>query len=118
MLMWVVLIAGSLFMIGGLAVVGIALFGVYRFPYVLQRVHAAAIIDTLGLLLILLATVILSVLSFASVQEIVISILKLLLILIFFWASSPVASHLICALEVSTSEKYKKYCEVKMDERS
>ena len=37
--------------------------------------------------------------------------LKMALIVVFLWCASPVSSHLIARLEVSTNDRLKKYCE-------
>lgn len=79
----------------GLFVVCVAALGLFRFRYVLNRMHAAAMVDTLGLLLILLGLVLLCGLSVLSV--------KLVLILLFVWLTSPVTSHLIANVELLTA---------------
>lgn len=74
-----------------------AVFGVYRFHYVLNRMHAAAMGDTMGILMIMLGLVVANGFSFVS--------FKLLLIVLLFWMTSPVASHLIGRLELVTNEE-------------
>ena len=83
----------------------IAMVGVYRFDYVLTRIHAAAIIDTLGTLLIFLGMILLRGLGWASA--------KIVLILIFQWVTSPVSTHRISKAEIMTNPDYDKHCEVK-----
>lgn len=89
----------------GLACCVIAMVGVYRFDYVLTRIHAAAIIDTLGTLLIFLGMILLRGLGWASA--------KIVLILIFQWVTSPVSTHHISKAEILTNPDYDKHCEVK-----
>lgn len=90
---------------GGAITACIAVYGVYRFHFVLNRMHAAAINDTMTILLIFGALLICSGFSFTS--------LKFLLVLAFLWLASPVSSHLISRLEVLTDkENVKKECEV------
>lgn len=96
-------ILGTLFMAVGLIFVIIAMFGVYRFKYVLNRMHAAAICDTLGMLFCMVGVMICFGLSFAT--------LKCLLVLVFFWLASPVSSHLISRLELTTNEEMRKKLE-------
>ncbi len=94
-----------LFLFSGVIAACCAVYGVYRFHFVLNRMHAAAIIDTLALLLVMTALIICSGISF--------QMLKLLLVLGFLWFASPVSSHLISRLEVeSEQEIVKKECEV------
>ena len=45
----------ALFTLGGLFILITGVVGVYRFHYALNRVHSAALIDTLGILLMLIA---------------------------------------------------------------
>ena len=89
-------IIGIIFMSIGFVFVAIAMFGVYRFKYVLNRMHAVAICDTMGMFFILLS-LILATCSPAYLP-------KLLLLLLFLWIGSPIASHLVSRLEVSTDE--------------
>ena len=68
--------------------------GFYKFKYVMNRMHAAALGDTLGIGSVLLAVAILT-------GELV-PILKLLLILVFMFLTGPVVTHLIAGAEVET----------------
>ncbi|MBQ0001070.1 MAG: monovalent cation/H(+) antiporter subunit G [Clostridiales bacterium] len=93
---WLRFIAGSIFLIMGLGIFVVEMIGVFRFKYVLNRMHAAAMGDTLGIGFSLLGLIIMSGFTFTS--------LKLLLVIIFLWFSSPTSSHLIARLEVATNE--------------
>ena len=46
----------------------LSLYGVYRFDYVLTRIHAAAVVDTLGTLLIFIGMILLRGLGWASAK--------------------------------------------------
>ena len=48
----------ALFTLGGLFILITGVVGVYRFRYALNRVHSAALIDTLGILLMLIGVMI------------------------------------------------------------
>ncbi len=85
----------------------IELIGVYRFQYVLNRMHATAIGDTLGIGICLLGLMFLSGFNFTT--------FKIGLIIVFFWLASPVSSHLISRLEVTTNENLKDECELPDD---
>ena len=74
-----------------------AVIGVFRFHYVLNRMHAAALGDTMGILMIMLGLAVASGVNLLS--------LKLMLIIFLFWTASPVASHLIGRLELTTNEE-------------
>lgn len=93
MLSWIRFILSSALMISGLIILAAAVIGLYKFDYVLNRMHAAAMGDTLGLMLCLLSLTV-------SAPDIWVA-LKLLLIIFFLWLASPVSSHLIARLEVT-----------------
>ena len=84
-----------------------AVIGVFRFHYVLNRMHAAALGDTMGILLIMMGLAVASGVNLLS--------LKLLLLVFLFWTASPVASHLIGRLELVTNEELNR--EVKLWKR-
>ena len=87
----------ALLMLLGLVFEISAVIGVFRFRYVLNRMHAAAMGDTLGILFLLLGLAVANGASMLSV--------KLLLLVALFWMASPVASHLIGRLELVTNEE-------------
>lgn len=78
----------------GLFTVCVGTLGLFRFKCVLNRMHAAAMVDTLGVLGVVLGLLLLC--SSAVVC------LKLVIILIFLWLTSPIASHLIAKMELLT----------------
>ena len=104
---WVRLILGSAFLIGGLIIFFTEIFGVFHFRYVLNRMHAAAMGDTLGIGSCMIGLVIFSGINFTS--------LKFLLIIVFLWFASPVSSHVLSRLEVATNENLESYCKVYTD---
>ncbi len=93
---WVRLIVSAVFLLLGLLVFISAAIGVNKFKRALNRIHAAALGDTLGILFMILGLVVWKGISFAS--------FKLLLVVLFFWLASPVAGHMISRLEVMTDE--------------
>lgn len=98
---WIRFIFGALFLLCGLLIFLIEMVGVFRFRYVLNRMHAAAMGDTLGIACSMLGLIIINGLNFTS--------LKLLCIIVFLWFSSPTSSHLIARLEVTTDEEWEKH---------
>ena len=104
---WFRLILGSAFLIGGLIIFFTEIFGVFHFRYVLNRMHAAAMGDTLGIGSCMIGLVIFSGINFTS--------LKFLLIIVFLWFASPVSSHVLSRLEVATNEDLESYCKVYTD---
>lgn len=93
---WIQFLVGAGLLLAGLVTFIIEMIGVFRFRYILNRMHAAAIGDTLGIGLALLGIIVMNGFNFTS--------LKLFLVIIFLWFSSPVSSHLIARLEVTTNE--------------
>lgn len=98
---WIRFLAGAVFLLIGLGIFIIEMIGVFRFKYVLNRMHAAAMGDTLGIGSCLLGLIIISGFNFTS--------LKLFLVILFLWLSSPTSSHLIARLEVTTDEEPKQH---------
>ena len=97
------------------ALVGLGLFcfavgvvGVNSFDFVLNRMHASGICDTLGTLLIILGLVVANGFNFYS--------LKLILVLGLLWIASPVGSHLLSLIEERTSAHVEEF--IKNDEEA
>lgn len=106
---WIRFIFGALFLLGGVLIFLIEMVGVFRFRYVLNRMHAAAMGDTLGIACSLIGLMIISGFNFTS--------LKLFCVIAFLWFSSPTSSHLIARLEVATDEERREhYTVVTLDE--
>ncbi len=74
----------------------IAIYGVYKFGFVMNRMHAAAIGDTLGLMLGSAGLIILKGFSWFS--------LKMILVVILLWMTSSISSHVIMRMEYSIDE--------------
>lgn len=89
-------VIGFVFLIAALIIFFIEIYGVFKYKYSINRMHSAALGDTLGITLALIGLMIFFGVSFTT--------LKLGLILCFLWCSSPVSSHLIAALQVETDE--------------
>ena len=83
------LVTGLVFMI-------LAVFGVNRFHRALNRMHAAAMGDTLGILFVFAGLILIRGFSMDS--------LKLFLVILFFWTAGPVSGHMISRLEAMTDE--------------
>ncbi|MBE6948690.1 MAG: monovalent cation/H(+) antiporter subunit G [Ruminococcaceae bacterium] len=98
------LILTAVFMAAGVFVIISSLLGVYRFKFALNRIHSAALTDTLGFGLIIIGLMISS--------ESLFSVLKLLALLVFMWLTNPVASHMLAKLEVVTDKEIEHHCKV------
>ena len=99
---WIRFLAGVGLLLTGMGIFALQLFGVYKFKYVLNRMHAAAMGDTLGIGVSLIGLIVLSGLNLTSV--------KIALIIAFLWMASPVSSHLISRLEVVTNPELAREC--------
>ncbi len=104
---WVRFGFAAVFCTAGVLVILLSVFGVFRFKYVLNRMHVAALGDTLGISLALLGLVIAR--GFGPESW------KLLLVIALFWIASPVSSHLIARLETTTNEKLGDYVREKRE---
>ena len=98
------LILTAAFMALGLFVCCVGVYGVFKLKYAANRMHAAALNDTMGISLCLVGLAI-------SAPD-VFTALKILLVVVFLWLASPVASHLLCRLEVETNEQRGEYMNV------
>lgn len=105
---WAQFIIGISLLLVGICIFFIQILGVFKFKYVLNRMHAAAMGDTLGIGASLLGLMVLNGFSFTS--------LKMGLIIAFLWLASPVSSHLISRLEVTINPHLKEFCELPEEE--
>lgn len=104
MLDWIIFAITALLFLGGIVVLYIAVLGTYRFGFALNRIHAAAMSDTLAMSLFLIAIMLAS--------HDVWMILKLLLVVAFAWCTSPVVAHMLLKLEYITDDRLSLYCEL------
>jgi multicomponent Na+:H+ antiporter subunit G len=107
MLEWARFLVGAGMLLVGLLIFLLQIFGVFKFKYVLNRMHAAAMGDTLGIGISLTGLILLSGFNITSV--------KMGLVLVFLWLASPVSSHLISRLEVVTNEHLAEHCDLPAD---
>lgn len=105
---WMQFLLGTGLLIFGMSVFVLEIFGTFKFKYVLNRMHAAAVGDTFGIGISLLGLMVLSGFKFVT--------LKMGLVIVFLWLASPVSSHLIARLEVTTNEHIGELCERKVIE--
>ncbi len=101
-------VIGALLLFFGVITMVVATVGLFRFHYVLNRMQAAALIDTLGILSVLSGLIVLSGCTVLSA--------KMLLIILFLWLASPVTSHLIARAEVTLHPAIEEECEVIHDD--
>ena len=94
---WVRFVFAAICLVFAAVMESIAVFGVYKFKFVMNRMHAAAIGDTLGLMLGALGLIILKGISWFS--------LKMFIVVIFLWMTSAISSHVIMRMEYSIDEE-------------
>ena len=97
-------VAGLLLLILGIVIFIFELAGFMKYKYILNRMHAAGMGDTLGIFICLFGLVLICGVHFISA--------KLLLVIVFLWFASPTASHLISRLEAVTDEEINKYVDI------
>lgn len=93
---WIRFVAAAACLVIGLVFMILAVFGVNRFHRALNRMHAAAMGDTLGILFVFLGLMLMRGFSMDS--------LKLFLVILLFWTAGPVSGHMISRLEAMTDE--------------
>ncbi|MCR5204394.1 MAG: monovalent cation/H(+) antiporter subunit G [Lachnospiraceae bacterium] len=81
----------------GMIFILISCIGVFRMKFALNRMHSASIADTCGILFCTVGLCVLSGFTFMT--------LKMLLVLVVFWLTSPISGHLISNLIKTTKEK-------------
>lgn len=104
MLEWLRFAVSAVCTLGGLFVLISGVVGIFRFKYALSRIHAAALFDTVGILLMLVGLMVADGLTVAT--------LKMIVVIVFLWLTSPVASHLIGRLEVTINDNLEKDMDV------
>ena len=93
---WIRFALSAACLVTGLVFMILAVFGVNRFHRALNRMHAAAMGDTLGILFVFAGLILIRGFSMDS--------LKLFLVILFFWTAGPVSGHMISRLEAMTNE--------------
>ena len=96
MLEWIRFALTAVLVVVGLFLLATGVVAQYRFKYVLNRMHAASMGDSLGLFLVAVAMCI-------SAPD-VWTVFKLLLVSFFVWITSPTGGHLIARLELTSNE--------------
>ena len=88
------IVLAVLIMSMGVFSVLVSALGLFRFKCVLNRIHAAAVTDTVGVLCLMVGLAILCGLTLTTV--------KLGVIVVFMWLAGPVVTHLIAKMELLT----------------
>ena len=102
------LIIAGVLILGGVIAGAVSILGVFRFRFVMNRMHCAAILDTLAMALILGGLMVAS----SDMRYIP----KLAAALLMLWIGSPAASHLVGRMEISTDETVPEHIQLEEDE--
>ncbi|MBR5382162.1 MAG: monovalent cation/H(+) antiporter subunit G [Oscillospiraceae bacterium] len=94
-------VIGCVLVAVGVVILFTAVVGMFRFKYTLNRMHSAAMADTLGIGFIMLGCIVLYGFSAATG--------KMILLLVFLWLTAPISSHLLARMDILTQEKPGKY---------
>ena len=81
-----------------------AMVGLFRFDFTLNRLHAAAIADTLALGLVLLGVMV--AVGFRAV------LWKLVLVLVIQWYTSPLSGHMLAQFEYRVNQNLEQHLEL------
>ena len=101
-------VLGLILMCLGTVVFVFGVIGIYKYNFVLNRMHAAGMGDTLGLFLCLLGLIFISGFNYTS--------LKFFLICTFMWFTSPTSSHLLSGLEALCDDEVSKNADVRVED--
>ena len=96
-------VISAVLMAFGVISIALGLLGVFKFRFVMNRMHCAAIIDTFGLAGILGGLMVLT----GSLEYIP----KLAAALMLMWIGSPIASHLVGRMEITTDDTASEHME-------
>ena len=102
MIDWIRFGISAAFIIAGLIILSIATYGVFKFKFALNRIHSASMMDTLALILFVLA--------FAVYKGFTPVTVKILLVLCFQWFTSPIATHMLAKAEYKTDPHLCEHC--------
>ena len=117
---WIVFVLVAFFVLSSVFMIFCGILGVYKYKYVLNRMNAAALIDTLALLLMNIGLIISTIYRYASTGEFssstILTVFKIFLIVIVMWLTSPISGHLISKLEYVTNEKIEEEIKINKEE--
>ena len=95
MIEWIRFWIVAVILVCGVLAFALEVAGLLRFGFVMNRMHATGIGDSLGLGCIVLALIVATGLNLAS--------MKLFLLILFMWMTSPVSTHFLSRIEMNTN---------------
>lgn len=81
-----------------------AIVGLFRFDFALNRLHASAIADTMGL-----ALLVLGVMIAVGLRPV---LWKLLLVVVLQWCTSPLSGHMLAQFEYRVNQNLEQHLEL------
>lgn len=99
----------ALCVLGGCFALLTAIVGLFRFDFALNRLHASAIADTLGL-----ALLVLGVMIAVGLRPV---LWKLLLVVVLQWCTSPLSGHMLAQFEYQVNQNLEQYLELPAGEQ-
>lgn len=94
----------ALCVLGGCLALLSAIVGLFRFDFALNRLHASAIADTMGLLLLVLGVMIA-----VGLRPV---LWKLLLVVVLQWCTSPLSGHMLAQFEYRVNQNLERHLEL------
>lgn len=101
---WIRFAIVALLLLAGLFTMVVALLGLFRFDFALNRIHAAAMADTLSLLLFIAGAIV--AVGFHAVAW------KLALVVALQWCTSPLSSHMLAKFEFTADENLAQHVDI------
>lgn len=101
---WLRFVLVALCMLGGMFTMVMAILGLFRFDFALNRIHSSAMGDTLSLFLFVLGLVI-------AVGWNVVA-LKLVMVLALQWLTSPLSAHMLSQFEYRSDKQLQQYIDL------
>ena len=99
----------ALCVLGGCFALLTAIVGLFRFDFALNRLHASAIADTMGL-----ALLVLGVMIAVGLRPV---LWKLLLVVVLQWCTSPLSGHMLALFEYQVNQNLEQHLELPAGEQ-
>lgn len=99
----------ALCVLGGCFALLTAIVGLFRFDFALNRLHASAIADTMGL-----ALLVLGVMIAVGLRPV---LWKLLLVVVLQWCTSPLSGHMLAQFEYQVNQNLELHLELPAGEQ-
>ena len=106
---WIRFGLAALCVLGGCFALLTAIVGLFRFDFALNRLHASAIADTMGL-----ALLVLGVMIAVGLRPV---LWKLLRVVVLQWCTSPLSGHMLAQFEYQVNQNLEQHLELPAGEQ-